>query len=498
MKSMKKINYNNFLFVISLLRVNLNLSFLHFFMWTLVFGLPLLIVYITAQIFKFFESENFYEASLLIASLLITMIIRAIVVIYADIVEFKLAFNINNSIRSNLLLLILNDQKRNENIGDLVIRMRNDSAVFGQIACASTGIPLRIVLLISSFILMYEAVSFFSIFACCAVLLVVGLSELLMSNITFYRKKLNEANTKSANLLHQIITYSQVFRVFGSIVYALKRLKEVNNERSHLAQKESFWVAIISYLLPVSMYFMVALFICSLLIWRNAITVGDFIAFTGYLAIFTESLSKLAKQRVLFNNLAIARDRLDTITPQIVNEESSVKLGFENDKSLDLDGVWSTSNIFLISNFSDENNYINKVINELGKKYDAKNILYVDDNPSVISTSIYENIVLDKNPNDQKLNSILDGLDLNYDLSFFPEGLQTLIGLKGGSLSGGQLRRIAIARALVQEPHILILNNPFSGLDKTTVLKLLHYFRELKELKFVIFSKIWIDEISSH
>src|SRR2546423_1298803 len=63
------------------------------------------------------------------------------------------------------------------------------------------------------------------------------------------------------------------------------------------------------------------------------------------------------------------------------------------------------------------------------------------------------------------------------DVSEFPEGFETLVGERGITLSGGQKQRTAIARAILREPKILILDDAFSSVDTYTEEKILRQLR---------------------
>ena len=66
---------------------------------------------------------------------------------------------------------------------------------------------------------------------------------------------------------------------------------------------------------------------------------------------------------------------------------------------------------------------------------------------------------------------------LGDDLRDFPEGFDTLVGERGITLSGGQKQRTAIARAVLREPKILILDDAFSSVDTYTEEKILTQLR---------------------
>lgn len=70
---------------------------------------------------------------------------------------------------------------------------------------------------------------------------------------------------------------------------------------------------------------------------------------------------------------------------------------------------------------------------------------------------------------------------LTGDVASFPQGLETVIGERGITLSGGQKQRTAIARALVRDPAILILDDALSAVDTATEERILRALREIRK-----------------
>ncbi|HJF32732.1 MAG TPA: ABC transporter ATP-binding protein/permease [Sporosarcina psychrophila] len=99
---------------------------------------------------------------------------------------------------------------------------------------------------------------------------------------------------------------------------------------------------------------------------------------------------------------------------------------------------------------------------------------YVPQDHVLFSRSVRDNILFGRP--DATEADIAETIRLSYfekDLEMLPEGLDTLVGEKGVALSGGQKQRISIARALVKNPEILILDDSLSAVDAKTEAKII-------------------------
>src|SRR5690554_1678857 len=94
---------------------------------------------------------------------------------------------------------------------------------------------------------------------------------------------------------------------------------------------------------------------------------------------------------------------------------------------------------------------------------------YLTQQSDLFATSIAENLRLAKaEATDAELWEVLELVDLKQEVSDFPQKLNTWVGETGRQLSGGQARRLALARVILKDPAVVILDEPFSSLDLAT------------------------------
>lgn len=117
-----------------------------------------------------------------------------------------------------------------------------------------------------------------------------------------------------------------------------------------------------------------------------------------------------------------------------------------------------------------------------------KLIGYVPQNVSIFEDTIENNIVFGskKKIDKQNLISCLKIADLNKFVLNLPKKEKTIIKESGKTISGGQKQKIGLARAMVKNPKILILDEPTSSLDIKSRIRIYKNLRRLKKNKTII------------
>ncbi|UDM80655.1 ABC transporter ATP-binding protein [Vagococcus fluvialis] len=84
---------------------------------------------------------------------------------------------------------------------------------------------------------------------------------------------------------------------------------------------------------------------------------------------------------------------------------------------------------------------------------------------------------------EEDMSEAIESADFSKDLDRMSEGLATLIGEKGVSISGGQKQRVSIARALIRQPDLLVLDDSLSAVDAKTERAIINNIQEIRQDK---------------
>ena len=130
-----------------------------------------------------------------------------------------------------------------------------------------------------------------------------------------------------------------------------------------------------------------------------------------------------------------------------------------------------------------------KIIDERNVENWQKSIGYVPQNIIILNQSLRENILFgsDKKLNtDYILNNLIKKVELNKFIKKSKSGLSQIINQDGENISGGEKQRIGIARALLNNPELIILDEATSGLDYETENNVLNTIKRLKKTTIIV------------
>lgn len=112
---------------------------------------------------------------------------------------------------------------------------------------------------------------------------------------------------------------------------------------------------------------------------------------------------------------------------------------------------------------------------------------YVPQQPILFSRSVRDNILFgDADASEEKLQHALERASFAKDIQFLPDGLNTMVGERGVALSGGQKQRVSIARALIADPEILLLDDALSAVDAKTEMEIIDGIKQERQQKTTI------------
>tara|TARA_B100001173_G_scaffold311728_1_gene329920 strand:+ start:66 stop:1808 length:1743 start_codon:yes stop_codon:yes gene_type:complete len=181
---------------------------------------------------------------------------------------------------------------------------------------------------------------------------------------------------------------------------------------------------------------------------------------------------------------------IDFIYPETkIKACKNISFSIEKGKSLAIMGdigSGKTTLLELICRIYDPNNgsilIDNHNIQDINIEELRNSIGYVPQSTFLFSETIERNIKFgkEKASKNEVENAAMNAC-LSNDIDFFKNGYETLLGERGVNLSGGQKQRLAIARAIIKKPKILIMDDSLSAVDTETEEKILSNINKISE-----------------
>lgn len=404
--------------------------------------------------------------------------------------------------------------------GQLMALATNDILAIGQ--TAGFGVMTLVNTVVGASVVIVTMISAISFKLMLAALVPLPFLAVVISKLgKKVRSRFLEAQTSFGKMNDHALESISGIRVIRSYVQEERDLNafdgvvtDVMNKNKRVAILNALFQPTISFIVGVS--YSIGIGYGSYMVLNSEITLGQLISFNIYLGMliwpmiaFGEFINVLqrgtASSDRLDTSLGEKTDVPDTDAPIAVEAPTRIemrKLGFayptaaqpnladisfvlERGETLGIVGKTGSGKSTLLKQLlrqypvQTETLFIGDVpIERIELERVKRWIAYVPQEHLLLSKSIRDNIALGKP--DAAPEEIAEAVRLASfadDIAAMPEGLETVVGERGVMLSGGQKQRLAIARALIVDSDILLLDDALSAVDARTESRILHNIR---------------------
>lgn len=460
--------------------------------------------FITRQNLKGFVLAGIAFFSLVIIS---TLAIYSFYVLGGKL-EYKVSKEIRKSVFEKIERFSLTTVKRYET-GELISRLTSDVQKLSEVfswgvidACHSI-----IVLLFSVSIMLYLSYTLtLMLFLMLPVIYIVTM--IFQKNILKFQRKVRDYNSKIIKSYTESLSYIKTIKALGIENKKRREFLSFNEKYRKYNLKSilisAIFVPIVMFVASIGVGF--AFNFSSISVMKNVMTYGAFLSFLTYsfqifepfkmlAQIFTDLKSAQASAERVFqilyeedevlqekkNNLKFEGNiRFENVNFHYFDDEKLIlkDFNFEIKKGESVAFIGSTGSgkstiVNLICKFYDVtsgNIYLDGIdYKNVDKTFLYDNLGYVLQQPQLFSISIKENIKFGNvNASDEEIFEVCDLLGINDFINKLPNGIDTIIGENGYSISNGQKQLISFARALIKNPKLLILDEATSSIDTET------------------------------
>ena len=412
--------------------------------------------------------------------------------------------------------------------GDLMSRATNDlSSVRMLIGPAVMHAASSLLVVVGAFVMMLRIDHQMALISLVAVPVVAGLVSFFGARIHDRFKSVQDYFGDISARVQENLSGVRVVRAFtqeGNEMAAFKTMNReyVNRNRSLIRLTATFYPMLHAL---IGVMFVIIFFLGSRRIIGGELSIGDFVAFQFYLGRMIWPLIALGWVINLFQRGMASMKRLHEVwsveppldrggqTPSSVPVPRgdleirnltfaydgrpvlrNISLSIRHGETIGIVGRTGSGKSTLLSlitrTFEPPHGTIfidGKPVETMSLRQIREWIGVVPQESFLFSESIAENIRFGRaDATDEQVSESAAMAGLSTDVAGFPQGLNTVIGERGITLSGGQKQRTAIARALVREPVILILDDSLSAVDTQTEERILNALRTIRKGRTVL------------
>ena len=334
--------------------------------------------------------------------------------------------------------------------------------------------------------------------------------RLLSKHIHAHYERIQEAVSTMNTKVQENLSGVRVVKAYTLETNEIEHFKELNQEFVNRNHKQ---IRLMTFFFPLFRFLpgiggVVLLWMGGVHVIQGKITLGDFVAFNAYLMMLVRPMIMLGFIVNTFERGAASMGRINAIMsekPEIYDDESVQynKKSIEGEitlkrlnfsypdgqpvlKDINLTIPKGTTLAIVGGTGSGKSTLVNLIprirqaergtifidgrdIQDIPLNVLRSNIGFVEQEPFLFSDYLRYNIAYGvEAPNDDEIRDAAHTADLWAQIEEFPDGLQTILGERGLTISGGQRQRSALARAILIKPKILILDDAFANVDTQT------------------------------
>lgn len=410
---------------------------------------------------------------------------------YRTLNFFQITTNIVNKKIYTHALKISNATKQKNQVGEIVNLMSSDAESMADSVQVTVDLSNSILLLVGSSIMLFYYIGWSALVAIIVMALLIPMTQKLVKKFTHLEDEQMKFRDQRMSIMAQILNAIRVVKYFSWEKSIFDEVTEVRNKeitsRIKLYKSEIFSGLIYTSISTVVLFSA----LLTHYLRGNEINLAIVLTCVAIFSTMEDQFGGLSRYISRFTSIFVGGARISSFLKSETIEDFKGSVVYENQTDLVFDKVSfsyseGSKKIFTDLSFavkegeslavigpvgSGKSTLLQLILNEMAL-HSGKisipghaQIAYQSQEPFILNGTLRENIIFGNEDKAENLNQAIYLASMNSDIKLFPNGLQTEIGEKGVNLSGGQKQRVCLARCVLSQPDIILLDDPLSAVD---------------------------------